>query len=323
MRGFSKRLKPMMTPTFVRAMKNCDPATGYALFMWYQEVYTRMTGALDGMDNPDASADELADALEDVETPPPPDGVDKGVADIVRGEAQDLIEGAIMTTMANRAKTRAARARKAASAAMHAAEAAEESAGLAKDLAADCYPCYGNSGNNGNTGNNGNGGDARSSPLKPPSSFDPRTSKKQSINARERASARGAPTSTSAWTNEYNLDGRDPVDLALEEIGRTHFKNKRDEERERACWGAHLRRLGPRRFCEALHVFRIDGQFTGFKNRAAALNAHLSAVPRPDGPSYQHDKLSVGEGGGTPRVGSCGPGPEGCLRTAGSRGARD
>lgn len=302
MRGFSKRLKPMMTPTFVRAMKNCDPATGYALFMWYQEVYTRMTGALDGMDNPDASADELADALEGVETPPPPDGVDKGVADIVRGEAQDLIEGAIVTTMANRAKTRAARARKAASAAMHAAEAAEESAGLAKDLAADCYPCYGNSGNNGNTGNNGNSGDARSSPLEPPPSFEPRTSKKQSINARERASARGAraSTSASAWINEYNLEGRDPVDLALEEIGRTRFRCKADEERERACWGAHLRRLGPRRFCEALHVFQVDGQFTGFKNRAAALNAHLSVVPRPDGPSCQHDKLSAGEGGPTP-----------------------
>lgn len=307
MRGFSKRLKPMMTPTFVRAMKHCDPATGYALFMWYQEVYTRMTGALDGMDTPDASADELADALEGVETPPPPDGVDKGVADIVRGEAQDLIEGAIVTTMANRAKTRAARARKAASAAMHAAEAAEESASLAKDLAADCYPCYGNSGNsgnNGNTGNNGNSGDARSSPLEPPPSFEPRTSKKQSINARERASARGARASTSAsasaWINEYNLEGRDPVDLALEEIGRTRFRCKADEERERACWGAHLRRLGPRRFCEALHVFRVDGQFTGFKNRAAALNAHLSAVPRPDGPSYQQDKLSTVEGGPTP-----------------------
>lgn len=297
MRGFSKRLKPMMTPTFVRAMKNCDPATGYALFMWYQEVYTRMTGALDGMDNPDASADELADALEGVETPPPPDGVDKGVADIVRGEAQDLIEGAIVTTMATRARQRASRARKAAAAAMHAAEAAEESAGLAEDLAGDCHACHGDMRDKRDTRDSG---DARSSPLEPPPSFEPRTSKKQSINARERASARGARASTSAWTNEYNLDGRDPVDLALEEIGRTHFKSKRDEARERACWGAHLRRLGPRRFCEALHVFRIDGQFTGFKNRAAALNAHLSAVPRPDGPSYQHDKLSVVEGGPTP-----------------------
>ena len=70
-----------------------------------------------------------------------------------------------------------------------------------------------------------------------------------------------------------NLDGRDPVDLALEFTG-----ERRDDARARACWGAHLRRLGALRFCEALHVFTVDAQTGRIKNRAAALNTHLAAL---------------------------------------------
>jgi hypothetical protein len=180
--------------------------------------------------------------------------------------------------------------------------------------------CYDNSDNKHNKRNR----QESSSPPRPHPSFQkPKTSMNQSTRARESAQARPrARPSPSAWMNPYNLEGRDPVDLALEAIGRTRFRSKADEARERACWGAHLKRLGPRRFCEALHVFEVDGQYTAFKNRAAALNAHLAAVPAE---TEGGGDLSTGGGAGhpTPRVGSCGPGPEGMLRTAGSRGTRD
>lgn len=276
MRGRAKRLRPILTDAIQALLDNVDDATAGALIRWYGRQYDAMTDALEAADRDDATFDELRDAVRGAERPEEPAGIPADLLGpalgVLRATASALILGDTRRSMAARAATRAMRLRKAAEAAETAAtlheEAAETVRAVADEIEADEGACYDNKANKHNKRDR----PAASSPPRPhPSSCIPKTSKNQSTRAR--APARDAPASSSAWMNPYNLDGRDPVDLALEFTG-----ERRDDARARACWGAHLRRLGARAFCEALHVFEIDSQTGRLDNRAAALNTYLGRL---------------------------------------------
>ena len=278
MRGRAKRLRPILTDAVQALLDNVDDATAGALVRWYGVAYDAMTDALERADREDATFEALQAAVDEAEEPPPPATVPDGLLGpalgVLRATARALILGDARRSIAARAATRAMRLRKAAESIEGGARAAEEGAevmrAVADEIEADeGAACYDNSDNKHNKGNERNS--AGTSPPRPhPSSFTPKTPKNQSTRAR--APARDPPASTSAWINPYNLDGRDPVDLALA------LTRERDTPRARACWGAHLRRLGAARFCEALHVFAIDAQTGRVRNLAAALNARLSAL---------------------------------------------
>ena len=283
MRGRPKSLKPLLTGPIERVLRQVaaeDPAAAGLLALWWADQYHALVDVLDATDaDNDATPEALADALEAAETLDPPAGLDERwrvFLPLLRGEAQDMIDAAIRPTLAARRRQQAKRARELAEDADALAAGLHDHADDLEDAAADaeaeeaCHACHGDKRDKRDKRDSGDKRDARSSSPPNPSSKTPKTSKKQAINTRPRASARGAPASPSAWINPYNLDGRDPVDLALEFTG-----EQRDDARARACWGAHLRRLGARAFCEALHVFEIDAQTGRLDNRAAALNTYL------------------------------------------------
>lgn len=276
MRGRAKRLRPIITDAIQALLEHVDDATAGALVRWYGRQYESMTDALEAADRDDATFEELRDAVRDAERPDAPAGIPDDLLGpalgVLRATASALILGDTRRSMAARAATRAMRLRRAAEAAETAAtlheEAAETVRAVADEIEADeSGACYDNKHNKDNKRNR----PAPLSPSKPLSPKNPKTSKNQSTRARE--PARDAPSSSSAWMGPYNLDGHDPVDLALEFTG-----EPRDDTRARACWGAHLRRLGARTFCEALHVFTIDAQTGRLKNRAAALNQYLGGL---------------------------------------------
>lgn len=277
MRGRAKRLRPILTDAVQALLDHVDDATAGALIRWYGRQYDAMTDALEAADRDDATFEELRDAVRAAAQPDEPAGIPADLLGpalgVLRATASALILGDTRRSMAARAATRAMRLRRAAEAAETAATLHEEAAGtvraVADEIEADeSAACYDNKSNRHNKRNR----PAASSPPRPhPSSFDPKTSKNQSTRAR--AKTRGAPASSSAWINPYNLDGVDPVDLALEFTG-----ERRDDARARACWGKHLRNLGPRRFCEALHTFEVDAQTGRLENRAAALNTYLGRL---------------------------------------------
>lgn len=287
MRGRPKSLKPLLTGPIERVLRQVaaeDPAAAGLLALWWADQYHALVDVLDATDaNNSATPKELADALERAPTLDLPDGVDdrwRVFLPIIRGEAQDMIDAAIRPTLAARRRQQAKRARDLADDAHALADGLDEHA---DELEADadeaeeaeaCHACHGDKRDKRDSCDKRDTRSASRFPLsKSPSPCKTRTSKKQAINARARASARDAPSSSSAWMGPYNLDGRDPVDLALEFTG-----EPRDDARARACWGAHLRRLGARTFCEALHVFAIDAQTGRLKNRAAALNQYLGGL---------------------------------------------
>lgn len=283
MRGRPKSLKPLVTGPIERVLRQVaaeDPAAAGLLALWWADQYHALVDVLDATDaDNDATPEALADALEAAETLDPPASLDERwrvFLPLLRGEAQDMIDAAIRPTLAARRRQQAKRARELAE------DADALAAGLhnhADDLEAEaddaeaaeaCHACHRDKRDKRDRGDRR---DARPSSPPNPSSKIPKTSKKQAINERARASARDAPASSSAWINPYNLDGRDPVDLALKFTG-----ERRDDARARACWGKHLRDLGPRRFCEALHTFEIDAQTGRLENRAAALNTYLGRL---------------------------------------------
>lgn len=278
MRGRAKRLRPILTDAVQALLDNVDDATAGALVRWYGVAYDAMTDALERADREDATFEALQAAVDEAEEPPPPatipDGLLGPALGVLRATARALILGDARRSIAARAATRAMRLRRAADQAEAGARAAEESAdtmrAVADEIEADeGGACYDNKANKDNRGNTRNS--AGASPPRPhPSSFSPKTSKNQSTRAR--APTRDPPASASAWINPHNLDGHDPVDLALA------LTRERDTPRARACWGAHLKRLGATRFCEALHTFGVDAQTGRVHNLAAALNARLSAM---------------------------------------------
>lgn len=278
MRGRPKSLKPLLTSPIERVLRQVaaeDPAAAGLLALWWADQYHALVDVLDTTDaDNDATPEALADALEAAETLDPPASLDERwrvFLPLLRGEAQDMIDAAIRPTLAARRRQQAKRARELAEDADALAAGLHDHADDLEDAAADaeaeeaCHACHRDKRDNGDRRDKR---DARSSSPPNPSSKTPKTSKKQAINVRAHAR-----TTASAWINPYNLDGRDPVDLALEFTG-----ERRDDDRARACWGAHLRRLGARAFCEALHVFAIDAQTGRLDNRAAALNTHLGKL---------------------------------------------
>ena len=276
MRGRAKRLRPILTDAIQALLDNVDDATAGALIRWYGRQYDAMTDALEAADRDDATFEELRDAVRDAAQPDAPEGIPADLLGpalgVLRATASALILGDTRRSMAARAATRAMRLRRAAEAAETAAtlheEAAETVRAVADEIEADeGAACYDNSRNKHNKRNR----PAASSPPRPhPTSFTTRTSKNQTTRAR--AKTRDAPASSSAWMVPWNESGHDPVDLALA------VTRERDTPRARACWGAHLRRLGARRFCEAVHVFQVDAQTGRVDNLAAALNAKLTAM---------------------------------------------
>ena len=281
MRGRPKSLKPLLTGPIERVLRQVaaeDPAAAGLLALWWADQYHALVDVLDATDaDNDATPEALADALEAAETLDPPAGMDERwrvFLPLLRGEAQDMIDAAIRPTLAARRRQQAKRARELAEDADALAAGLHDHADDLEDAAADaeaeeaCHACHGDKHDKRDKRDSGDKRDARSSSPPNPSSKTPKTSKKQAINVRAHAR-----TTASAWINPYNLDGRDPVDLALEFTG-----ERRDDARARACWGAHLRRLGSRAFCEALHVFEIDSQTGRLDNRAAALNNYLGRL---------------------------------------------
>ncbi len=304
MRGFAKRLKPLFTPTLHRAMEGVGPERGYALCMWYHAAYTRMTTEVERLDDEGASVDEIADALDALELDPPPDGLDATLADIIRGEAQDLVEAAVVKTMAAREKKRAQRIRKARDIERQAADLADD---LSDDRPEDedfpgCPDCPGDNGDNGGQrGQRGQRGQPPDPSPGPPSLSPSMTSMRQSVNARERArdmasnsSSLTSPASCDAgagegaaqtshkcevapqrerWLHFRNPDARDPVDLAIEVS-----RGDPADEDARRCWGAYLRDIGVDEFLDVLHVFVADsGDCSRLRNPAAALNDSMAA----------------------------------------------
>jgi len=275
MRGRAKRLRPILTDAIQALLDHVDDATAGALIRWYGRQYDAMTDALEAADRDDATFEELRDAVRDAAQPDEPAGIPADLLGpalgVLRATASALILGDTRRSMAARAATRAMRLRRAAEAAETAAtlheEAAETVRAVADEIEADeGAACYDNKTNKHNKRNR----PAASSPPRPhPSSFTTKSSKNQSTRARAK---RDAPASSSAWLVPWNESGRDPVDLAL---AVTH---ERDTPRARACWGAHLKRLGARRFCEAVHTFDVDAQTGRVENLAAALNAKLTAM---------------------------------------------
>lgn len=291
MRGFAKRLKPLVTPTLVRAMEGIGPVRGYALFMWYHGAYTRMTTAVERLDDEGATMNEIADALDALDLDPAPDGVDATLADIIRGEAQDLVEAAVVKTMAAREKKRAQRIRKALDIEAQARDLADDLSDDRPDDE-DCPGCPDCPGDNG--GQRGQAGQPTDPSPGPPSLSSSMTSMRQSINARERARKQASrpsgltgrdsttPASTSRkcevppqndWVHFRNPDGRDPVDLAIEVS-----RGDPADEDARRCWGAYLRDIGVDEFLDVLHVYEADsGDCSRLRNPAAVLNDAMAA----------------------------------------------
>jgi hypothetical protein len=277
MRGSAKRLQPILSESIQALIDECDDTTVGALTRWYAKAYGAMTDAREAADGPDATYTDLAAAVRYAELPPLPPALEgeKGrlAVAVARSSAVAMILGDTRKTLAGRALKREHRLREAARTAEAVAAASAESAvelhALADEEEADaCPPCPTDKKDKADKK------DKRDRfPLSKSPSFESPKTSKINQSTRARAKARGAPASSSAWMNPYNLDGRDPVDLALEFTG-----ERSDDARARACWGAHLRRLGPRAFCEALHVFTIDAQTGRLKNRAAALNQYLGGL---------------------------------------------
>lgn len=116
MRGRSKSLKPLLTPILVRAMRQRDPATAGLLCLWYVDQYNIMVDVMDSTDSDNAATPrQIAAALDAAPWPDtPPPGVAEDVLVLIRGEAQDLVEAAIETTLARRESKRRQRAAQAA-----------------------------------------------------------------------------------------------------------------------------------------------------------------------------------------------------------------
>lgn len=284
MRGRAKRLRPILTDSVGALLAELDDAAAGALMRWYLAAYDAATDALEAADGEDAEFGAVSEAVRGAELPPAPPALDTDAGrlavGVVRATALALILGDFRKSLAGRALKRAARLRAMAQDAdgiqaaaseqadgLRALAAEEERAAEDDEGAAACPRCpTDNADNADSTDERG-----RSSPPSQPPSSKPKTSKKEAINARARASA--TARSSSAWIGPHNLDGSDPVDLALDITG-----EPREDARARACWGYHLRRLGARRFCEALHAFDIDSQTGRLHNRAAALNVYLGGL---------------------------------------------
>ncbi|MBR1835778.1 MAG: hypothetical protein IJ783_00675 [Kiritimatiellae bacterium] len=305
MRGFAKRLKPLVTPTLYRAMEGLGPEAGYALFMWYHDAYTRMTTEVERLDDQAATVDEIAEALDALELPPPPFGTDATLASIIRGEAQDLIEAAVVKTFSARDKKRAQRIRAA-------AQIKDEAAALEADLrddrpeddpgdsCPDCPACPGDNRDNGGQrgqagqrGTTGTTGDARPPPSPGPlSSFSDDIDETDNQRARTRARVEASKTSGSSaltreggagpdgasrkrevphrdWRHYRNPEGRDPVDIVIEATG----EDPADPDARR-CWGAYLRDMGVEEFLECLHAVEVDSEGNE-RNFAAVLNERM------------------------------------------------
>lgn len=284
MRGRAKRLRPILTDSVGALLAELDDAAAGALMRWYLAAYDAATDALEAADGEDAEFGAVAEAVRGAELPPAPSALDSDAGrlavGVVRATALALILGDYRKSLAGRALKRAARLRAMAQDADGIQAAASEQADGLRALAGEiereedadegagaCPRCPSDNADN---ADNADARGRRPPPSQPPSSKT-KTSKNEAINARARASATARPSS--AWIVPYNLDGRDPVDLALDFTG-----EPREDDRARACWGYHLRRLGPRRFCEALHAFGIDSQTGRLYNRAAALNVYLGGL---------------------------------------------
>ena len=347
MRGFAKRLKPLFTPTLHRAMEGVGPERGYALCMWYHAAYTRMTTEVERLDDEGATADEIADALDALDLDPPPEGLDATLTDIIRGEAQDLVEAAVVKTFAARDKKRAQRIRKARDIERQAADLADD---LSDDRPEDedcpgCPDCPGDNGDNGGQpGQRGQPGTAPPSPA--PSSLSPMIPMRQSViaraPAREGASKSSGfadmgpygtgegPAGTSQkrevsprreWRHYRNPDGLDPVDIAIDAA----CGDPNDED-ERRCFGANLKALGVAEFLECVHEFEIDAQTGTLRNGCAALNDRMrarAAILRLASTESKGESYQQVEAGGTPLSGPANQPLRSDPRTAGPDGARD
>lgn len=285
MRGRAKRLRPILTDSVGALLAELEDAAAGALMRWYLAAYDAATDALEAADGEDAEFGAVSEAVRGAELPPPPPALDTDAGrlavGVVRATALALILGDYRKSLAGRALKRAARLRALANDSDGIQSAASEQADGLRALAAEvereeeeesaggdaCPRCPTDKADSADSADDRG---RRPPPSQPPSSKT-RTSKKEAINARARASA--TARLSSAWIGPYNLDGRDPVDLALDFTG-----EPREDNRARACWGYHLRRLGPRRFCEALHTFAVDAQTGRLDNRAAALNVYLGGL---------------------------------------------
>ena len=108
MRGNAKNLKPMLTPTVERCLREVQPADGYALVLWFADQYRTMLDVLESVYDTVQTPRDMADALDRAPEPPRPPVAPTAASyfAILRGEAQDLVESNILGKLADRERKR-------------------------------------------------------------------------------------------------------------------------------------------------------------------------------------------------------------------------
>ena len=369
MRGNAKNLKPMLTPTVERCLREVQPADGYALVLWFADQYRTMLDVLESVYDTVQTPRDMADALDRAPEPPRPPVAPTAASyfAILRGEAQDLVESNILGKLADRERKRKKAAEKKRVAPLS-ADSAETPLSVETPLSADSAESAESAENPESAESADSAENADSiSPLES-SLSESGQSVSQSTRAHERTheifssedyrrageaegygkeelsrfvakNERGVLSPAEAvkrWnerrTPTERAGGASAVEAARQaessRAAREREARRREDEADRhkrAVFAILARaeadgatdEAGVREAGEKLEAFVVDVE--------AAVEAwHIRHSAGGDSPSPLRpvDKLSTA-GGGTPRVGSCGPGPERCPQTTGSRGARD
>ncbi len=361
MRGNAKNLKPMLTPTVERCLREVQPADGYALVLWFADQYRTMLDVLESVYDTVQTPRDMADALDRAPEPPRPPVAPTAASyfAILRGEAQDLVESNILGKLADRERKRKKAAEKKRVAPLSAdsaetplsadsAESAEnpesaESADSAEN--ADSFsPLESSLSKSGQSVSQSTRAHERTHEIF--SSEDYRRAGEAEGYGKEELSRfvakneRGVLSPAEA-VKRWN-ERRTPTERAG---GASAVEAARQAESSRAAREREARRRAEEEDRHKRAVFAIlaraeaDGvtDEAGVRAVGVMLNAfcgdveaaveawHIrhSAGGDSPSPSQTVDNLSTGEGSGTPRVGSCGPGLESRPQTTGSRGARD
>ena len=349
MRGNAKNLKPMLTPTVERCLREVQPADGYALVLWFADQYRTMLDVLESVYDTVQTPRDMADALDRAPEPPRPPVAPTAASyfAILRGEAQDLVESNILGKLADRERKRKKAAEKKRVAPLSAdsaetplsadsAESAEnpesaESADSAEN--ADSFsPLESSLSKSGQSVSQSTRAHERTHEIF--SSEDYRRAGEAEGYGKEELSRfvakneRGvlSPAEAVKRWNERRTPTERAGGASAVEAARQAESSRAAREREARSF-AILARAEADGVTDEAGVRAVGVMLNAFCGDVeAAVEAwHIrhSAGGDSPSPSQTVDNLSTGEGSGTPRVGSCGPGLESRPQTTGSRGARD
>ena len=364
MRGNAKNLKPMLTPTVERCLREVQPADGYALVLWFADQYRTMLDVLESVYDTVQTPRDMADALDRAPEPPRPPVAPTAASyfAILRGEAQDLVESNILGKLADRERKRKKAAEKKRVAPLSAdsaetplsadsADSAESAENLESAESADSAenadsfsPLESSLSKSGQSVSQSTRAHERTHEIF--SSEDYRRAGEAEGYGKEELSRfvakneRGVLSPAEAvkrWnerrTPTERAGGASAVEAARQaessRAAREREARRREDEADRhkrAVFAILARaeadgatdEAGVREAGEKLEAFVVDVEAA-----VEAWHIRHSAGGDSPSPSQTVDNLSTGEGSGTPRVGSCGPGLESRPQTTGSRGARD